>query len=201
MGKICDAGDRIFVVDARRVGNAIVEPRASKTPLAGSVVVISRADGKRTDATIAAGSFETDECGGTGGGHAGCSEQSGLTVRSSALGADELFLGNFRRFLLVHGGTYATCRDSDAEPWFALCSTPTWFAVIGTSDRRFIRIYQGRRVAGWDAEPPMMQEDVESKPDGRFVGKRATLVMGNATGEVELDGKRESCLAMYRPNS
>jgi hypothetical protein len=191
VGSICDTPDRIFVVSARLHGHAIVGKRESRTALAGSVIVISRKTGKRVRGPLAAGSAAIDDCGGEEGGHAGCSEFGGWGIKSRVLGKDELFFGTYRRDMLVHGDTFTECRDSDEEPWLALCSTKSWFAVVGTHrDRPFLRIY----VAG--DEP--IAEDVEDETDGRYTGTRATVSVDKASGSVELDGKREACLAMYQ---
>jgi hypothetical protein len=191
VGAICDTPDRIFVVDVHVHGRTVVGPLVSTTPLAGTVTVIARATGKRREAPIAKGSVLTDDCGGVGGGHAGCSERGGSTIKSRVLGKDELFFGDDRRNLLVHGDTYSECRDAEVDPWIALCSTRSWFAVVGKGhDHDFLRIYD---------KDDYFEEAVTTEADGAYAGARAKVVIGTRTANVELDGTREACLAVYQP--
>jgi hypothetical protein len=189
VGAICDTGDRIFVVDAHPRGRAVVGPTATTTALAGKVTVIARSTGKRAVGTIAAGSAYTDACGGEAGGHAGCSESCGSTVKSRVLGKDELFLGDLERRMLIHGDTEIECRD--VPPWIAACATPSWFAVVVVDQgREVIRIV--------DSADTTIEDDVTSTVGGRFVGARAKVSIGKGGGTVDLDGAREGCLAVYR---
>ena len=189
VGAICDTGDRIFVVDAHPHGRAVVGLTATTTALAGKVTVIARSTGKRREGPISAGSEDTDACGGRAGGHAGCSESCGSTIKSRVLGKDELFLGNFERRMLIHGDTAIECRD--VPPWIAACSTPSWFVVVVQDrDHDAIRIL--------DAADEAVQDDVTATAGGRFVGARAEVSIGKGGGTVELDGRREGCLAVYQ---
>ncbi len=199
LGQICDTADRIYVVDARADGAAVISERASSVPLAGTVTVISRSDGERRAAPIDAGSVDSDECGGIGGGHAGCSEQGGSTIHSAVLAGDTLVLGNYRSFKLLHGDSYRTCRDADGEPWLATCSTRSWFAIAfrGKGDVAQLAVYRGAGVSGWEPESPAFVEPAARAAGGRYAGQRATLVVGRTSGFVELDGAREPCLALH----
>jgi hypothetical protein len=189
VGAICDTGDRIFVVDAHARGRAVVGRTATTTALAGKVTVIARSTGKRSEGPIAAGSVDTDACGGEAGGHAGCSESCGSTIKSRVLGKDELFLGTFERRVLIHGDTEIECRD--VPPWIAACSTPSWFVVVVQDrDHDAIRII--------DAANNLVQDGVTATAGGRFVGARAEVSIGKGGGTVQLDGRREGCLAVYR---
>lgn len=191
VGAICDTPDRIFVVDAHLHGRTVVGKRQSTTALAGTVIVISRKTGKRIEGPVAAGSIAIDDCGGEGGGHAGCSELGGWGIKSPVLGKDGLFLGPYRHNYYVHAGKDIACRDTDDEPWIALCSTRSWFAVVGNRhDHDFLRIYD--KDASFD-------EDVTAESDGTYTGMRAKVVIGTGTASVELDGTREACLAVYQP--
>jgi hypothetical protein len=189
VGAICDTGDRIIVVDAHPHGRAVVGPTATTTALAGTVTVIERSSGKHRAGPIAAGSVDTDACGGEAGGHAGCSESCGSTIRSRVLGKDQLFLGAFERRVLIHGDTEIECRD--VPPWIEACSTPSWFVVVvQDQDHQAIRITD---VAG-----NVLRDDVTSAIGGRFVGARAKVSIGKGGGTVELDGSREGGLALYQ---
>jgi hypothetical protein len=191
VGAICDMPDRIFVVDAHVHGRTVVGPRVSTTPLTGTVTVIARPSGKRREAPIAKGSMLVDDCGGVGGGHAGCSELGGSSIKSRVLGGDELFFGTYRHDRFVHGHTDSECRDADDEPWIALCSTRSWFAVVGKEhDHEYLRIYD--KDASFD-------EDVTAESGGTYAGTRAKVVIGTHAASVELDGTREACLAVYQP--
>ena len=99
--------------------------------------------------------------------------------------------GAYRRNMLIHGDAYTACRDSEQDPWLALCSTKSWFAVVGTRPGTFLRIY--------GAGDETIDEDVTSETDGRYTGTRATVTIGKGSGTVEVDGKREACLAIYPP--
>src|SRR5204863_7780071 len=82
---LCDLGDRVVLVDSRPQGKPKVDARSSVVTLAGTVTVVTRATGKRVTAPISRG-VDVDNCGGTSGGHAGCSESGGITIESRALG-------------------------------------------------------------------------------------------------------------------
>ncbi|HVK86815.1 MAG TPA: hypothetical protein VM513_21995 [Kofleriaceae bacterium] len=134
VGEVCDTDDRIVVVDARPVGPPVIAAHGSTTDLAGSVVVISRSEGRRVTAAIDRGSVLYDDCGGSAGSHAGCSDLGGSTIRSAALGLDELFLDPYgHRSVLVHDGIASPCRDKTAG-LIATCSTRSWFAVVDRAE-------------------------------------------------------------------
>jgi hypothetical protein len=199
-GQLCDDGERVFVVDAHPVGEPVIGARDATTTLTGTVVAISHADGKRIDGPIDATSASIDNCGGTGGGHAGCSMSGGSSIHSALLGADTLFFGVTHRNSLMRGDAMRACRGADEEdPWLDACATKSWFVVIGRSgDDAYIRVFAGAGVAGDQPETPTLQETVQPG-DRHYAGKRA--VLDTRAGTVEFDGHREPCLAVYRPKS
>ena len=198
IGQICDTPERIVVVDVRSRGEPVIGARESTQSLAGTVTVISRTNGRRTTASIDATSVDTDTCGGTGGGHAGCSESGGSTIESSALAGDVLHLGHFRSFQLFHGDTSRTCRDSDSDPWIATCSTASFFAVAarGEGGAPRLRIYRGSGV-GSGPQSPSLDEPATRTPGGRLASAHAALLVVGGNGMVEVDGRSEPCLALH----
>jgi hypothetical protein len=189
VGEICDSEDRIVVANARPVGNPVVAVHGATTELAGSVVVISRSEDTRVTAAIDRGSVLYDDCGGSAGSHAGCSDLGGYTIRSAALGSDELFLDPYgHRSVVAHDGVASPCRDSTAGR-IAWCSTRKWFGVIDRADggKPIIRIYRGGAAA--------IEEPATREP-GRYTARRARLIIDKANGSIELDGEREPCLAV-----
>jgi len=199
-GKICDTPDHIYVVDAHATGPAVQTVRDSSTPIGGTVVAISRPDGKRVDAPINPGSANVDSCSGTAGGHAGCSEMGGDSIESSALDGALLQMGTYRRYSLSRpDGWFASCRDSEKDPWIAACSTLSWFATLGRSgDAVAIHVYRkGGQIDPNNEETPEIEEPVQGSAD-HYEGKQASITFDATGGYVEIGGKREPCLALYR---
>ncbi|MCX5746507.1 MAG: hypothetical protein NT062_28860 [Proteobacteria bacterium] len=180
--QICDVVDRVVLVDAHVQGKPKVDARSSVVTLVGTVTVVTRATGKRVSAPISRG-VEVDNCGGTSGGHAGCSESGGITIESRVLGESFLALRPREAQLVGKTGEVA-CREPDMGPPFVLCATRSWFVTV--HEARTIRVFP------FDRDALLASDPILFVTRERYAGKHATFMFGERE-TIAFDGVREAC--------
>jgi hypothetical protein len=196
VGDLCDDGKRILVVETHVAGKPVVSDHDSTTKLAGTIVAITRADGKRVVEQIDARSMAIDNCGGTGGGHAGCSMSGGKSISSRVLGEQGLFFGTTHRDVIFRNETEWICRNVDEEETsIDACSTTSWFAVVRGGDEPYLRVFAGDGGDRDRFETPLLQEPVKVR-DRSYAGQRAVLTVSDDGGTLAVDGKTEPCIAV-----
>ena len=180
---MCDLGDRVVLVDSRPQGKPKLDATSSVVTLAGTVTVVTRATGKRVSAPISRG-VDVDNCGGTSGGHAGCSASGGIRIESRALGTSVLAFRPGHDDVLVGKTGESACREPDGASPLALCATWSWFVAV---DETTIRVFP------FDDDVPLAEDPMIIVTSERYAGKHASFVLGKRAS-IALNGAREACL-------